>query len=75
MRNGLLGAVVVAVSLAATPPTGAAADQPIERGRYLVNLGVAWIATPLAIFSASPTWPCTLAGLMSALKFPGWACS
>ena len=39
MRNGLLGAVVVAVLLAATPPTGVAADQPIERGRYLVNLG------------------------------------
>jgi mono/diheme cytochrome c family protein len=39
MRNGLLGAVVVALSLAVTPPTGVAADQPIERGRYLVNLG------------------------------------
>jgi hypothetical protein len=39
MRDGLLGAVVVALSLAATPPTGVAADQRIERGRYLVKLG------------------------------------
>ena len=71
MRNGLLGAVVVAVLLAATPPTGVAADQPIERGRYLVNLGGCLDCHTRGYFFGKPDMAMYLGGSDVGFETPG----